>query len=561
MHTTARRIFKLIDFVVLLALLLSGPMTAVQAYVATDQSDYSPGSVVTIYGDNRDGAGYLPGETVHVDVVGPNGYTAACDGEADEIGAWSCQVTLWDSPLAVGDYSYTATGLLSGFTEGGTFTDAAGDISKVYQHWSDTDVEWNNNILNDAKSDYFEGEVIPHVFVYKASSQVPLTNGESYSFNITYNYYQQNTNAGGFAYITTYNTSRQPGPLGATTPYIQPTEDASFTNGGGIQGSFYTVDADITEVSTVTYQPTGTKDGYVTVTFTYTGTTTTNGIAEVYFGLYIANPGQVPDQGAGPTNGANAWTGGSLQTTIDIGGSGATSIQMSPDAIIAGQISGLKFHDQDGDGVKDDTEPVITGWTIVLDTDTDYSNGYLMTALTDASGNYTFSVTPDADKSDLDNDPYYVYEVQQNGWLQTAPSTVFYGPLVVSSLTPQYINQNFGNQQGLPSIDVEKYVSVDGGTTWEDADAAPGPLMLSSGTNPQFKFVVTNTGNVALDQCEPDRYRYRQFLPERSGLRLRYSHYPGCGRHLYLLCITTLGSWTTYRHRYGIRFIWRFELQ
>jgi hypothetical protein len=46
--------------------------------------------------------------------------------------------------------------------------------------------EWNNNILNDAKSDYFEGEVIPHVYVYKASNQAPLVNGQSISFTITY---------------------------------------------------------------------------------------------------------------------------------------------------------------------------------------------------------------------------------------------------------------------------------------------------------------------------------------------------------------------------------------
>jgi PKD repeat protein len=48
-----------------------------------------------------------------------------------------------------------------------------------------------------------------------------------------------------------------------------------------------------------------------------------------------------------------------------------------------------------------------------------------------------------------------------------------------------------------PSIDIEKYVSVDNGTTWQDADTAPGPN-LSIGVNPQFRFVVTNTGNVAL---------------------------------------------------------------
>lgn len=48
-----------------------------------------------------------------------------------------------------------------------------------------------------------------------------------------------------------------------------------------------------------------------------------------------------------------------------------------------------------------------------------------------------------------------------------------------------------------PGIDVEKYVSVDNGGTWIDADTATGPF-LNSGTSPQFKFVVTNAGNVTL---------------------------------------------------------------
>ncbi len=52
-----------------------------------------------------------------------------------------------------------------------------------------------------------------------------------------------------------------------------------------------------------------------------------------------------------------------------------------------------------------------------------------------------------------------------------------------------------------PAIDVEKYVSIDGGLTWADADTATGPYLVS-GTAPQFMFVVTNTGNVALSNVD-----------------------------------------------------------
>lgn len=47
------------------------------------------------------------------------------------------------------------------------------------------------------------------------------------------------------------------------------------------------------------------------------------------------------------------------------------------------------------------------------------------------------------------------------------------------------------------AIHVEKFVSPDGGTTWFDADTPPGPS-VPQGTNPVFRFVVTNTGTVTL---------------------------------------------------------------
>src|SRR5437773_1288368 len=84
------------QFITILAVIAMGLtlVRTVKAAVGTNQADYAPGSVVTISGDNSDSAGYAAGETVHVDVSGPNGYAAACDGTADENGAWNCQVTL-----------------------------------------------------------------------------------------------------------------------------------------------------------------------------------------------------------------------------------------------------------------------------------------------------------------------------------------------------------------------------------------------------------------------------------------------------------------------------------
>jgi uncharacterized repeat protein (TIGR01451 family) len=48
-----------------------------------------------------------------------------------------------------------------------------------------------------------------------------------------------------------------------------------------------------------------------------------------------------------------------------------------------------------------------------------------------------------------------------------------------------------------PAIDLEKYVSVDGGVTWVDADTAPGPT-VSPGEPVSFRITVTNSGDVEL---------------------------------------------------------------
>src|SRR5688572_18738380 len=113
---------KLLNAFVIALILLQAlmPIQAL-AMATTDLPDYAPGSVVTIYGDNSDGSGYLPAETVQVDVTGPDSFTAACDAVADDSAAWSCQFTL-PSDAAEGNYDYTTAALTSGVSESGSFT-------------------------------------------------------------------------------------------------------------------------------------------------------------------------------------------------------------------------------------------------------------------------------------------------------------------------------------------------------------------------------------------------------------------------------------------------------
>ncbi len=78
------------------------------------------------------------------------------------------------------------------------------------------------------------------------------------------------------------------------------------------------------------------------------------------------------------------------------------------------EIRGMKWHDFDGNGVKDAGETGLQGWTIYLDTNTNgqLDNGEIST-ITDTNGNYEFT--------NLRPGIYTIAEVQQPGWNQTFP--------------------------------------------------------------------------------------------------------------------------------------------
>ena len=109
-------------------------------------------------------------------------------------------------------------------------------------------------------------------------------------------------------------------------------------------------------------------------------------------------------------------------------------------------ISGLKFNDLNGNGVRDVGEPGLPGWTIKI---TD-SSGNIQTTTTDASGNYSFVVPAPGN--------YTVSEIQQAGWIQTAPTSGTYSAAVTQG---QVLNLNFGNKKqsgSQPDLTIKKVV-------------------------------------------------------------------------------------------------------
>ena len=83
----------------------------------------------------------------------------------------------------------------------------------------------------------------------------------------------------------------------------------------------------------------------------------------------------------------------------------------TPPAQTPGTISGNVFNDQNGNDVKDGSEPGLSGWTVWLHAGAGYGAPITATGVTDASGNYSFN--------NLAFGTYFLEEQEQNGWNQT----------------------------------------------------------------------------------------------------------------------------------------------
>ena len=142
-------------------------------------------------------------------------------------------------------------------------------------------------------------------------------------------------------------------------------------------------------------------------------------------------------------------------------------------------ISGVKFLDADGDGVKDAGEQGLGGWTIFVD---ENKNGVLdageRSTVTKADGTFQIGGLP------LSLGTVQVDEVLQEGWTQTTGAFE-----TVTLVEPTTYNVQIGNQPIPPQVDVVKTAGTrtDGDGNGDDA-----------GDTQVFNFTVTNTGTIKL---------------------------------------------------------------
>jgi predicted secreted protein len=141
------------------------------------------------------------------------------------------------------------------------------------------------------------------------------------------------------------------------------------------------------------------------------------------------------------------WIQTSSPSTYSVGiASGTSSTGNNFGNFQTGTISGTKYNDTNGNGVKEGGEPGLLNWRIRLTK----AGVQVDSVLTDASGNFTFS--------GLTAGTYVVSELSQAGWIQTSsPSTYSVG--IVSGTSSA--GNNFGNFQ-IGTISGTKYNDVNG---------------------------------------------------------------------------------------------------
>ncbi|HRW82399.1 MAG TPA: SdrD B-like domain-containing protein [Methanothrix sp.] len=155
-------------------------------------------------------------------------------------------------------------------------------------------------------------------------------------------------------------------------------------------------------------------------------------------------------------------------------------------------ISGTKFYDLNGNGVKDAGEDGLAGWTIKLE-----QNGNVTDVATTAEdGSYSFS--------ELSPQEYTVSEVPLDGWVATAPAS---GSKSVSLTDEDATGIDFGNRGNLSISGKKFYDQNDNGAQDEDEPGIPdAEVKLMEGARLITTTTTDEDGTYTFENIAPGTY-------------------------------------------------------
>ncbi|MBI5217056.1 MAG: hypothetical protein HY960_14975, partial [Ignavibacteriae bacterium] len=155
-----------------------------------------------------------------------------------------------------------------------------------------------------------------------------------------------------------------------------------------------------------------------------------------------------------------------------------------------GTISGMKFNDMDGDGMKDAEDTGISGWKIYI------GGSRVDSTVTDSNGNYSFV--------NLAQGNYTITEEVQSGWLLTAPAGGMYSETITTSGT-DLTEKNFGNFEKV-SISGMKFNDMDGDGTKDEGDSGLSGWRIYLNGSATDSATTDANGNYSLTNLGPGTY-------------------------------------------------------
>ncbi|MDP2335268.1 MAG: SdrD B-like domain-containing protein [Bacteroidota bacterium] len=158
-----------------------------------------------------------------------------------------------------------------------------------------------------------------------------------------------------------------------------------------------------------------------------------------------------------------------------------------------GSICGTKFNDLNGNGRRDDGEPGIPEWQIMLD------GTARLTAITDKDGNYCFTNLVPGD--------YKIVEGLRPDWQQKMPASGYYA--VALEAGKNISRKDFGNMLNsqLGSICGMKYNDLNGNGKRDEGEPGISDWTILIGGTADFSMVTDKNGEFCFTNLKPGVYK------------------------------------------------------
>ncbi|MBP1929778.1 hypothetical protein J2741_002374 [Methanolinea mesophila] len=152
----------------------------------------------------------------------------------------------------------------------------------------------------------------------------------------------------------------------------------------------------------------------------------------------------IANEGIGGTGTGTGTVTGTTTATTTVTTTATTMVTTSPTPTQpseCGSVSGMKYNDLNGNGVRDPNEPGLSGWEIKCYNKPGGSWVLSQTTTTNGNGDFVFNGLKFSPA-----EQYRIVETQRNGWKPTNPSSGEYDNVILNPSHCYATGINFGNQ-------------------------------------------------------------------------------------------------------------------